>query len=266
MARKKSSTNTKIKEGRGLGHGKGYKPFLRVGDVPSLGKSSRPKGWKTERTHQLLSSLELNYFYVLEWAPGVVDVREQFPLPLEETLEIAKRLGIKHSADNATGESFIMTTDFLVDEVIDGKTILKARSIKPASELGSKRVLEKLEIERTYWADRGVDWGLVTDQDIPMALSKNVEWVHDSLLPEVPEDLLCQIETALFAELEERADMPLSKLALKVDRDLGMKPGLALSVVRHLIASRQWLVDMNQLILTDKPLSVTRNFSDIALA
>jgi hypothetical protein len=236
------------------GHGKDYKPFLTVRDVPSLGKASRPKGWKTGRVHQLLSTIELHYFYLLEWAPQVVDVREQYPLlPREETIEIAERLGIKHPTVPVTGELAVMTTDFLIDEDIGGKIYTKARAIKPAADLTSKRTIEKLEIERTYWTEHGIDWGIVTDDDIPISLARNVEWVHDCLPAELPLTVLEQVESALLGQFQQFPNMPFSHAALEIDRSLGQKPGTALWAVRHFIATKRWRVDMMAPILPDQP-------------
>ena len=64
-----------IREGRGRGEGIDYTPWLKVSDVPSIGRSSRIKGWKTGRTHHLLSNHELKYFYHLEWSDTVIDIR-----------------------------------------------------------------------------------------------------------------------------------------------------------------------------------------------
>src|SRR5689334_20740718 len=102
-----------IAEGRGTGRGKNYKPWLTIHDVASRGARTRDKGLKTGRLHHLLSFLELYYFLILEWCPSVVDIREQYPLlPLEETLYIAKELGIKHPAPY--GQPIVLTIDFMV--------------------------------------------------------------------------------------------------------------------------------------------------------
>jgi hypothetical protein len=44
-----STTDKRIKEGRGQGRGAKYKPWLCIHDVPSKGRAWRTKGWKTER-------------------------------------------------------------------------------------------------------------------------------------------------------------------------------------------------------------------------
>jgi hypothetical protein len=71
-----------LKQGRGRGTHEKYKPWLTVRDVPSLGKSSRDKGWKTGRSHHFLSILELLYYLILEWSQMVTDIREQYPFLL----------------------------------------------------------------------------------------------------------------------------------------------------------------------------------------
>lgn len=53
--RSPNTTENKLKKGIGQGHGKDYKPWLTVRDVPSQGLSTRVRGWKTGRVHHFLS-------------------------------------------------------------------------------------------------------------------------------------------------------------------------------------------------------------------
>ncbi len=69
-----------IREGRGHGEGGDYKPWLTIQNLSSNGNETRPKGWKTKRQHEFLSNLERDYFFILEWADNIIDIREQFPL------------------------------------------------------------------------------------------------------------------------------------------------------------------------------------------
>ncbi len=62
------------KEGRGKGRGLDYQPWLTIRDVPSRGL----QGIKTGRMHHLLSDLECNLFYLLDWANSVADIRERY--------------------------------------------------------------------------------------------------------------------------------------------------------------------------------------------
>ena len=71
MARKSYGTSEVkfqkwIKDGRGSGRGIEYKPWITVRDLPSEGRSHRIFGHKSQRTHHLLSDLELAVFLLLE--------------------------------------------------------------------------------------------------------------------------------------------------------------------------------------------------------
>ncbi len=188
--RKRQSTilsiEKRIKEGRGQGYGKEYIPWLLIQDVSSIGRAPRILGWKTNRIHHLLSDLERSYFYILEWSDVVTDIREQFPLlPLEETMSIANELGIKHPIDPKTKEPIVMTTDFLINT---GDKLI-ARTLKMSDDLESRRVIEKFEIERVYWQKRHVDWGIVTEAQIPNKLVKNIDYIHQEYVNEDVEQL-----------------------------------------------------------------------------
>jgi hypothetical protein len=36
----------------------------------------------------------------------------------------------------------------------------------------------KRSIECRYWQSRNIDWGIVTEAEIPQVLAKNVDWLH----------------------------------------------------------------------------------------
>ncbi len=260
--RKISSSANKLKKGRGQGHGEDYTPFLYTREVPSLGLATRIKGWKTGRVHHFLSILELQYFYTLEWSPIVLDIREQFPLPLENTLKIAARLGVKHPFDPKAKEPAVVTTDFVIDVECDSVRILKARSTKYSNDLNDLRTLEKLEIERTYWSEQGVDWGIVTECEISLGLAKNIEWIHSALDPSEGPGLTTDdiefLENELFREITEGPTTSLAQIGLQLDSRLGLKGGTALWVVRHLIATKDWEADMATKINPSHALKVTR--------
>ncbi len=240
--------------------GADYQPWLLIQDVPSLGLVSRIKGWKTKRVHHLLSNLELNYFYVLEWSPTVCDIREQYPLlPIEETIAIAQKCCIRHPLDPKTKQPVVMTTDFLLTVRQHIGVSEQARTIKPSQNLSSQRTLEKLEIERQYWQSKGIDWGIVTESEIPSVLAKNIEWLHpfqqtEDFLP-LSELDISRIAKALTLMIS-KDNQPLFKIAADCDDALGLPPGTGLSVARYLIANRQWLVEMNRPIQPSEPLAL----------
>ncbi len=255
----KSTIQKRIDEGRGQGVGADYRPWLHVQDVPSTGIASRIKSWKVGRIHHLFSRLETNLFFNLEWSRQVSDIREQYPLlNLEETMAIADKIGVRHPTDPKTQECIVMTTDFLVT-VFDGVTSRQiARTVKPASELQSDRILEKFEIERRYWEARQISWGIVTEREISAIVAKNVQWLHRSYhlseYPELNALRLSQIEEAIMSSIS--SGLPLAQITCECDDRLGLSPGTSLNAVRHLIATRRWLVDMQVLLEPGRPLSI----------
>jgi TnsA endonuclease N terminal/TnsA endonuclease C terminal len=238
----------RIKAGRGQGSGATYKPWITVQDFSSCGQSNRDLGWKTNRQHDLHSKGERNYFLILEWSPIVTDIQEHFPLlPVEKTLSIAKHCGIRHPVDRQTKEPRVLTTDFLITLARPIGATKVARTFKPADKLIDKRVIELFEIERRFWRDENKDWGIVTDKEINLVVAGNVDWVHKFRTPSSLQPLsekLIQLISLTLSEMVSRSDQPLNEVALECDDRLGLELGTSLSVARHLIASKQWLVDI----------------------
>ncbi|HLW00387.1 MAG TPA: TnsA endonuclease N-terminal domain-containing protein [Ktedonobacterales bacterium] len=265
MAKRDRSTNQNVvrkrmKEDRGKGRGAEYHPWLHIQDVPSEGLVSRIKGWKNGRVYHLMSKLERRYFYILEWSSQVIDVREQFPLlPLEETLAIAKGCGFQHPTDPQTKQPVVMTTDFVITLSSPSGSVDQARAIKPSSKLQSERTLEKLEIERRYWAVRKVDWGIVTEREIPAVIADNVELLHSYLFVSdrfALTDAEVAAITSLLTREVSQGQRPLRHIATDCDKALGFEPGTSLAFAYHLLASRQWIIDMNSPLNPGKKLSL----------
>jgi len=182
-----------IANGFGGGAATSYVPWLRVQDVPSIGRSHKIQGVKIDRIHHLLSDLERSYFLVCEFSEDVVDIREQYPLlPSERAQAIATSIDVRFPRYPRTTLPYVMTTDFLLtvkDQNGNFKSV--ARTIKYRSDLvgkGSKRTLEKLEIEKRFWQSQGVDWKIVTDEFFTRDLIKNLGLIRK--YSKLPRDLM----------------------------------------------------------------------------
>lgn len=254
---------TWIKEGRGQGEGKDYKPWLTIQDVPSNGVVSREQSWTVGRIHHLMSRLELSYFYVLDWSDIVVDIREQYPLlPIQRTIEISKDLGVAHPKDPETNEFTPLTTDFFLTISRDNNTSFIARTVKPASRL-TKRTIEKFAIEKQYYDEQGIDWKIVTDKNLPKDLVQNIEWLHnaynlDFAPDEIDYNILPQLADSLFNNLNSSYE-PLSKITNTFDKRAGLSVGSSLFIVQHMLATKQWETDMFKKINPSKYIEIKRN-------
>lgn len=250
--RKRSlSTDKKLKDGRGQGLGVDYKPWVTIQDVPSLGRATRLKGIKIPRQFEFLSDLERNYFYLLEYSDLVIDIREQYPLlPIEETIVIADELGIKHPINPKTGEPVEITTDFLITLNKDQHHQHLAHTLKYKDDLMNERVLEKFEIERVYWERQDVDWGIVTELEIPKDLAHNIAFVRgysdltviegfEEVEPYEIDDMSIYFIKRLLAK-----DQTVKQLVKAFERDFGMIVGCGLSLFKHLVITRAIEIDL----------------------
>lgn len=246
MARKNNSnseitTQKWIKDGRGAGSGKDYKPWLTVRDVSSEGRSHRIFGNKSQRTHHLLSDLELAVFLLLEWHPETEDIREQFPLRLEDTQALAIDARISHPAYQ--GVTQIMTSDFLVN-TSNHKQPKFALQAKYSESLQDVRTIEKLELERRYWHQKSTPWLLVTEKDIPSVISQNISWLY----PAQREDLdmnSAQERVALYTHhFKQNPQSSVIDIAKQLDIAYSLPAGQSLLEIRQLLANRYFLFDI----------------------
>lgn len=263
MAKRKRKTNKitnkrRQKEGRGEGILGGYKPWIHIQDVASKGLATRIKGLKTGRVHHLLSQLELHCFYCLDWDDRVFDIREQYPLDLPETLAIAEQLNIRHPRVPVTLDDVVMTTDFLVTVHHAYEPKEFAFTVKYSNDLENPRTIEKLEIERFYWARRGVEWSIITEKQIKPALVKNIKWVHPFANPQrfssgiTP--LVGEKIGRFMYEIISHSDAALRVVTAASDKEFSLPNGTSLAIARHLIAVKKWAVDMRQPIQPQKSL------------
>lgn len=258
MAKRKRIHNVEkmIKEGYGSGIGKDYKPWIHIQDVPSLGRVTRVKGIKTERQHELLSDMERNYFYILEFSDKVIDIREQYPLlPLEETISIANELGINHPKNPETGEEIVMTTDFFLT-VSKGEGVKEiARTVKLKDDLLDRRIIEKFEIEREFWKRKNIDWAIVTDQEIDRVMAHNISFIQgyrdirsvDGFVDMDSNDIQDLIYEFVKRIVDDRRSV--RRISSQFDNDMNLPIGCGLSIYKYLLINK--IIEVNMLNVID---------------
>lgn len=230
-----------IKEGRGSGRGKDYKPWLTVRDLPSEGRSHRVFGHKSQRTHHLLSDLELAVFLLLEWSTKTTDIREQFPLRLEDTLSVAVEAGIAHPSLHGVNQ--IMSSDFLVNtcDKINPKFAIQA---KYKEAFHDTRTVEKLELERRYWIKKNIPWMLVTEKDIPKVVFQNISWLYPAQRDELESQTVLERMDFYTHHFYKKPNDPLIEVAKQLDMAYDLPAGQSLLEVRQLMARRSLIFDI----------------------
>jgi hypothetical protein len=255
--RVRRTDEAKWNAGFGKGTGADYTPWFTIHDSGSHGKTSWIPGRKIARQHLVLSQHEAHGFYLFQDKPEYIDIREQFPLDKEETIEIARSIGVPHPRKDG-GQLATMTTDFVLTHA---KTVAPTiRQIKQKKELNDERVLARLEIDRTYWLRRNADWGLLTEIQVDVPRAYNLAWADEYYDVEITARLTWRdtsdLENRLFDQMAKSPTEPLWKTCRAVDSLLHLEKGVSLGYVRHWIARKRWIVDLTETIDTRKPLVV----------
>ena len=184
---------------------------------------------------------------MFEWDDEIVDIREHYPLL--DLVEVVKdNKDLKQEFFTNKEPPYILTTTFLLT-LRNRKYI--ARTIKSAGELEKKSVLERLEIERRYWAAKQIDFGIITQKEIPTKMVKNIEWIHSSLytyeergLTENSLENYCNILIDKFRDNKHS----IRKITSDFDKENNVSDGTGLFIFKYLLASKHIYIDMNESI------------------
>lgn len=261
-----ASIDKRIASGVGQGVREAYVPWIKIRAFPSRGTSHIVPGVKVHRAHHLLSNAEYHYHVILEHDRSIIDIREQFPLlPAAETHAIATSLNIRPPVYPGTSVPLVLTTDFLITQVDEtGKERLVARSMKYAQEIekASKaeqdRLLEKLEIERIYWARRNVEWKLVLYERFSQIRIRNILLLRSyaAISPLLASEKNISRMLAMIASAKTD-DIPLKTLLVKVAKALYMEYMGVKCLFFHLAWTGRLKIDISSKpIELSKPLHV----------
>jgi len=246
--------NRLLVKGRGQGVLKSYTPFIKVGDFPSgKGERKRVRGSKIDRVHHTLSSHERNLLYLLEWMDCVIDIREQFPLlDLDLACLAAEEAGIRYPRDNKTKFPYVLTTDFRVTVSNEGKEFEIGLTVKPSSKLQIPRVLELYEIERRYYDYKNTPWFLVTEEHIPKLFANNIKFFRANFKLEATQQKTIEELRSVIPHLKQKVNSfinencKVSLVTKDFDSEWGLKGGTSLALIKHLVASKEIILDMDK--------------------
>lgn len=246
-------------DGRGQGTGPNYKPFLMVGDFSSRGVSRKVLGHKTGRVHHLFSTVEFQFFLMLEWSADVIDIREQYPIDRELTQAVASEFRLSHPYYPRTHVPTVMTVDFLVTRLRNGNEVLEAYDTKETKELENFRSVEKLEISRSACELMGINHHIIVSEKLPVAEIRNIEWIlgasRTTNLDANPDES-AQHTARLFAYLSNQSkERTLLQCCGDYDIACGLPAGSALRYARVLMHHRALRPDLAIEDLPNTPLA-----------
>ncbi len=187
------------RQARGTGTHQHYTGWQRIrrSDPPSHGRSHLHVFGS--RQLDILSDLQLVCFYFAIQLPGVIDIREQYPLALNTaphelsaydvrlhstscpgTIELAKTMRVRHpvSKEGVASEPNVITTNLLITFGPEhAQRRLLAVSCKSSAPRSSSA---RLRLQAAYWRERQVPWLLITpaefDSTLALTLQRTAGW------------------------------------------------------------------------------------------
>lgn len=233
----------RIREGRGTGKGPDYTPWFSVPDFHSSGFRRMVWSPRLRRVVHLFSELEYRIFLWLEANASYVEIRECFPHDRAETIEIARRLGVRHPAPY--GIPIVMTTDFEITVRIGAAESTLGVAVKYERDLADPRVQQKLAIERASHEARGGAYQVMTERSVPPQVFQNLQFIRGALREGAMRDLnatlLNRIEPTLRCHL---ARATIGAACTSVDAELRLPNGSSMQALRYFMATHRWQADL----------------------
>jgi hypothetical protein len=104
--------------------------------------------------------------------------------------------------------------------------------------------LEKLEIERRYWLELGIDWKIVTENEISYRKAKNIEWLYTS------QELVITDELRPAADMLQamilRGTFAIVQIAEMVENEFMLDLGIGLLLYKRLVLDRVIAVNLKE--------------------
>jgi hypothetical protein len=168
----------RIASGYGQGTGRNYKPWLTFRDISSRGVTTRFASRKLERTVTLFSNIERNAFMVAEFLHQFLDYHEQGPMAREITIELCRRLGIRHPNYFGTRIPAVLTYDGLLFRAGQRPVLIDCKH--SGNGLGQGRDQEAYALRNAYADHMGYKILRVTDESYSRVRIHNLHWMRTS--------------------------------------------------------------------------------------
>lgn len=158
-----------------------YEPFWRTDDIRSYGVKTKIAHFNTRhRIVHLLSQNELWMYLQLVRHPLVLEIYEQFAVPLELSIPIAEALNVKHPVYPDTKVPIIQTIDFMCDMLNPetGEIYKAAFPVKQPEDAIRYRTMEKLALQEAYCELEDIQYDLVSSDALRTIQSKSLECLY----------------------------------------------------------------------------------------
>lgn len=244
----------RISEGRGRGAGQTYNPWHHVtrSEAPSKSRNHLYVSVTVgQREHHLLSDLEQKGTLFLDFAPDVIDIREQFPLfPRKLGLDLAEKLGIVHPRYPGSSVPTVLSIDSLV--TLSGGQPL-ALDFKYLKDARKRKHLARLELHRRFCELFNIPWFLVLEKNIPDIPHTNLVWLRqNAVLPSRLQRYLTDFVRLIHASW--KGGQLLRDLMASVSIELSLEEGDIYNLFKHAVWTRRLHINLDASLSPTEPL------------
>lgn len=223
-----------------------YRPFLTVKSVNKVGRRHCAFCCEQNREIHLLSDGEFRAYLILKSLPGTIAVMEQYALDIDETVEIANELGVVHPRKYMTNTAIIMTTDFVVECMVNSEVKRIAYTFKYSNQIyentttrtplaKSWRTWQKFDIERHYWQNKGVAYRIITELDATKEYSWNIQFCESYRDLSVSKETLALFINEFYETWFFRQKHTLKDLCMAVSKSISITPELSMKIFKHAV-------------------------------
>nr|WP_241774566.1 MULTISPECIES: TnsA endonuclease C-terminal domain-containing protein [Lysinibacillus] len=121
------------------------------------------------------------------------------------------------------------------------------------------------EIEREYWHRKEIVWGIVTEEEIPKTMARNISYIHDyydirdyDVFREINVQYIEDLSISLMQRLLGTNES-IRKITNEFDRDTHLPFGSAVTLFYHLLSRKIIIIDMIEPLNLEKPITINGN-------
>lgn len=244
---------SRIRRKLGLGACAAYKAWRSAADGANKGKIGCVHGIRIDRRYELPDERARTYFFLIERASEIVDIRERWPiLDINSTLRLSQKFLVNHPQHEIFPEPLVL--DFLITEM--GPAGLRHRAVSLQSRPDRLAVRERRlnQIQQQWCKEHDIDWTVADtsrlDRTVLDALRFLRAWYRLRYVPDAA-------QADSFAEgflRRYKKNLVLDQLVESTRKTLRIGPDIALDLFRYCGWSHRIPVSLTARISKNCPL------------
>ena len=218
---------------------------LKVTSFSSKGRVSRIKSLKNKKIYHLQSDLQLKIFIILEWYENVIDIVVNHKLDnLIDNLDDVSGLRLYKFMDEYNN-IYSIHTNFLITFLINNEISKVAVSVRQFEDLDKSSTIEKLEIERRYWREKGVNFYIITDKEINNIFYDNIMRCRDTVINSSIQNKEEKAEL-LINYIIKHKELTIKSIINQYEEELDLDNGEGIFLFKFLLYTKRIAVDMTR--------------------